>query len=164
MKFKLASSLYTALFLFFFAGALWTSKDWPWAARALPWFLAIPGLALSSWQLGSDFLWLFKKAHKEDEGTIMDISVSSDAFTPVGLQRTRKIFCWIGAFIISIWLLGLLIVSPLFVLFFLLFEAREKWWVVMLYGTAVVAFMVGFLDQVLHVPWLPGVLFTALGF
>ncbi len=87
----------------------------------------------------------------------MDLPVDRGIPVSVVVLRAINSFGWVIGFMLVIWLIGFIISVPLFVLLYLLIQAREKLWVALVYTGSMLIFLLGVFHQVLHIPWPPGV-------
>jgi hypothetical protein len=77
----------------------------------------------------------------------------------VDSRRTFFFFAWYAGAALSIWLLGIVIALPLFVLLYSLIEGREPWWVALLLCGGTVALIWGLFEVLFKVIWPSGLLF-----
>ncbi len=75
-------------------------------------------------------------------------------------RRTLNIFGWIIGFFIAIWLVGFNLSGPLCTFIYLKIGAREKWPISIILAVATGVFVYVLFDQLLHVPFPPGLLFN----
>jgi TctA family transporter len=155
-KFDFAS-LFTLLFFVIFAGAVFTARDWQLQARLFPWVVGFPILALCTYQLFKD---LFVRTEASDEAEalgFMDLPVDRSVPVSIVIQRALNIFGWILGLFAMIWLIGFVVSVPLFVLLYLILQAREKTWIAIVYMIGMLAFIIGVFHVILSIPWPEGV-------
>ena len=124
---KINPSFWLSLFfIILFSGAIVTATNWSWDTGLFPYAVAIPALILALCQLVLDV----KNTQKNGVGSespapqIMDITVDQSLPKEVVWRGTAVAFGWILCFVVSIWLVGFLIAVPLFVFFYLWYQAR----------------------------------------
>ncbi len=158
MKFRFnPGALFTLLILLIFFGGVFTARQWQFQARLFPWTIGIPALLLCIAQLAMDLFRTTESDNSDDVSGLMDLPVDRSVPVSVVVHRAVNSFGWIIGFMLVIWLIGFIISVPLFVLLYLLIQAREKLWVSLVYTGAMLIFLLGVFHQVLHIPWPPGV-------
>ena len=158
MKFRFnPGALFTLLILLIFFGGVFTARQWQFQARLFPWTIGIPALLLCVAQLAMDLFRTTESDNSDDVSGLMDLPVDRSVPVSVVVHRAVNSFGWIIGFMLVIWLIGFIISVPLFVLLYLLIQAREKLWVSLVYTGAMLIFLLGVFHQVLHIPWPPGV-------
>lgn len=159
MKFRAnPGALLTLLILLLFFGGVFTGREWELRARLFPWVIGIPALFLCVAQLAMDLFQAKRSDNPDIAAGFMDLPVDRGVPVSVVIRRAVNIFGWIIGFYATIWLVGFIPSVPLFVLLYLLIQAREKFWVSLLYTGAVLVFLIGVFHLVLHIPWPPGVI------
>jgi hypothetical protein len=78
-------------------------------------------------------------------------------------RRTLNIFGWIFSLFLLIWLLNFKIAVPLFVFFYLKFQARESLLISLVLASVMAALVIGVFGFILHVPWPKGAIQGWLG-
>ena len=158
MRFRFnPGALFTLLILLIFFGGVFTARQWQFQARLFPWTIGIPALLLCVAQLAMDLFRTTESDNSDDVSGLMDLPVDRGIPVSVVVRRAVNSFGWIIGFMLVIWLIGFIISVPLFVLLYLLIQAREKLWVSLVYTGAMLIFLLGVFHQVLHIPWPPGV-------
>jgi len=158
MRFRFnPGALFTLLILLIFFGGVFTARQWQFQARLFPWTIGIPALLLCIAQLAMDLFRTTESDDPDDVSGLMDLPVDRGIPVSVVVRRAVNSFGWIIGFMLVIWLIGFIISVPLFVLLYLLIQAREKLWVSLVYTGAMLIFLLGVFHQVLHIPWPPGV-------
>lgn len=147
-------AIFTLIILLMAFGLVITARQWQYQARLFPWVIGIPTLLLCFLQLGLD---LFQGKREGDTAGMMDLPVDRGVPVAVVVKRAFNIFGWIFGLYASIWLIGFVISVPLFVLLYLLIQARESWKVAVTYTVVMALFLIGVFEMVLHIPWPPGV-------
>jgi hypothetical protein len=145
------------LILLIFFGGVFTARQWQFQARLFPWTIGIPALLLCIAQLAMDLFRTTESDNSDDVSGLMDLPVDRSVPVSVVVHRAVNSFGWVIGFMLVIWLIGFIISVPLFVLLYLLIQAREKLWVSLVYTGAMLIFLLGVFHQVLHIPWPPGV-------
>lgn len=133
--------------------------DWPKGAKSGP--LIVGGItflfcALSLLNLVFSRSVTTARAAQGETRKEVHLDNSADyGFTGLStiLSRAAIFFGFIGLFLGSVALIGMLPTIPFFVVAYMWFERREKWSLMVIY--AVILTLVAFLlfDQLLHVPW-----------
>ncbi|MFQ5851807.1 MAG: hypothetical protein ACE5JU_14645 [Candidatus Binatia bacterium] len=152
-------ALFTLVILLLFFGGVFTARQWQFQARLFPWVIGIPALLLCVAQLALDLFRVKGPAEADDPDDVrglMDLPVDRGVPVSVVVRRAANIFGWIIGFFLVIWLIGFIITVPLFILLYLLIQAREKLWVSLVYTGAILVFLLGVFHMVLHIPWPPG--------
>lgn len=151
-------ALFTLVILLIFFGGVFTAREWQFQARLFPWVIGIPALIICVAQLAADLFRAKGSDNPDDLRGLMDLPVERGVPVSVVVRRAANIFSWIIGFFFLIWLIGFVITVPLFTLLYMTVQAREKWWVSLIYTGAVLAFLLGVFHYVLHIPWPAGVI------
>lgn len=162
---KLDPSFWLSLFfLAVIAVGVITATQWRWDTRLFPWVVGIPALALTLWQLVSDLRGSGAAVDSEEAAPRAFVDVPVDQTIPetVRHERTLKAMAWILGFVAGLWLLGFLIAIPLFVFFYLKWEARAAMPMAILLALATELFIWGVFDAIMHMAWPEAALFTFL--
>ncbi|HEX6175784.1 MAG TPA: tripartite tricarboxylate transporter permease [Candidatus Binatia bacterium] len=146
-------SILTLLFLAAFTFGVATAGEWDIHARLFPWVIGIPAIFLCLGQLFGDFFGRRNLAGEEDTRGMMDLPVDRSVPMSVVVARAVKTFVWITGLFVAIYLAGLVIAVPLFVLFYLKFQGDEKLWLSLKSAAAMALLLVGVFHLVLNVPW-----------
>jgi hypothetical protein len=93
----------------------------------------------------------------------MDIA-SHIAHLPTRTKLTRGavFFAWMGAFLGSMALIGLIATVPLFIIAYMRLEGGERWSLTLPMATATTLFIYGLFDRLLAIPWPQTLLGTAV--
>ena len=148
-------TIFTFLFLLLVVGALLTSREWSIQARLFPWTIGIPALILSLIQLVLDLRRSRVPAGGPDK-RLMDLQVDRDVPFAVVARRGAMIFSWVFGLFVTIYLLGFIIVLPLFVWAYMNLQSGEKWWFGLAWGVGTFLFIVVVFHYTLKVPWPAG--------
>jgi hypothetical protein len=128
---------------------------WPWKAALFPLVIGIPLFCLAA----AEALWtLFGAAPASDEAKDFQLSIGKDT-----VRRTLIATGWILAFFAAIVLAGFPVAVPLFVLAYLKLQGREGWILSIVITAAVWGVFYGLFDQLLHLPFPAGWLFSWSG-
>ncbi len=149
----------TLAFLLVFINVIFTSWNWPFIAKLMPVYVAaIPGIILVSAQLIRDVTgW---EARTVAKGVEMDeTAMGSELELNVEITRTVSFFGWFAGAAVVVWLLGIVIGVPLFVLLYTYIDGREKWWMSLLMGAGAFALVWGLFEGIFEVLWPPGLFF-----
>ncbi|HVY59122.1 MAG TPA: tripartite tricarboxylate transporter permease [Xanthobacteraceae bacterium] len=158
--------------LVLFAVMLADAVTWNFEAKIIPLIVGIGAMLFCVLTLVNE---IFGKAETEAEaadaksqaigqsgGKIhMDIA-SHVAHLParVKLFRGGLFFGWMGAFLGSMALIGLIPTVPVFIIGYMRLEGREPWRIVLPMATVMTLFIYGLFDQLLAIPWPETVLGT----
>jgi len=162
---KIDPSFWLSLFfVIVIATGVITAAKWRWDTRLFPWAIGIPALFLTLWQLVADFKGSKPQAEATKKRVAGPVEIPADSTIPIDLQlkRTIRAMVWIAGFVLGIWLLGFLIAIPLFVFFYLIWEAQAgKVWASLLAVCSDLFIWVVF-ELLMHLAWPEAVLFTLL--
>ena len=145
------------------AAAIYTARDWPVETRLLPWVVGIPGLSLALIQLALDFRTR-GRAEETVAADLIDLPTDTSLPSEVVMRRVSAFYGWFLGLVSGVWLFGFFIAVPVFVFFYLLIRAREKWWSALIYTGATLAFLWLVFDRILHVLWPQGAVLVWMGF
>ncbi len=73
----------------------------------------------------------------------------------VKLGRGALFFAWLGGFLVSMALIGLIPTVPIFVVAYMRLEGRERWRIVIPMAVVITLFIYALFDQLLAIPWPP---------
>ncbi len=150
----------TLAFLMVFVYVIITSWKWPFIAKLMPVYVAaIPGILLASSQLFRDVTdW--EARTRPAKGVEMDeTAMGGELERRVEITRTVTFFAWFASAAVFVWLLGIVVGLPLFVLLYTYIDGREKWWMSLLMGAGAVALVWGLFEGIFEVLWPPGLFF-----
>ncbi len=157
MNFK-PENLVSLVFVIFFAGSIYLSRNWLIQASLFPWSIGIPGLALALVQFWRDSTGWLEKDSRRGKGTQVDEAYERTVPARVEMVRTLGFFGWMAGIAIGVWLLGFDYAVSLFVFLYTKVEARESW----VFSLAMTAGTVGLLwvlfEYYLGMMWAPGAL------
>jgi putative tricarboxylic transport membrane protein len=141
-----------------FALAICVGFEWPFVGSLLPVYaVAIPGLFLAALQLWRE-LTRSETSQPESQVFQADETFTSVLDNKTVTRRTVVFFGWCGGIGAAIWLLGMTISMPLFVLLYTFIEGKERWYMSLgmsLVSVLLIQSVFGFLG----VQWPPGILF-----
>lgn len=145
--------------------ALVTAMQWSWDTRLFPLAIGIPALLMAVYQVIVEFKRSRQRggAEQAPPAQIMDITIDQSIPKEVVTRRTASALAWIFGLVLAVWLVGFLIATPLFVFFYLRYEARAKVFVAALVAALTLLFVWGLFDQILHTAWPDAVIFSILG-
>jgi len=154
-------SILTIFFIAVFVGAIIRSLDWPLIARLMPIYVAaIPGLFLALAQLGRDVIVREQGVAMAAGGIEMDEVFNESLDRGVEVKRTLAFFSWFAGGAVGVWLLGIVIALPLFILLYMLIEGKEKLWMSILYGAGAYLMVWGLFEGLFKIIWPEGLLFS----
>ena len=117
---KRKGHLYFSAFLLLVAGyVIFTASKWSFKTGFFPLAIAIPLLLLV---LVHFYLEMFGAA-ETSKGPAIDADFAGEVPDKVARRRAFAIFAWIGAFILSVYLIGFPLTVPLFIFCYLNFHS-----------------------------------------
>lgn len=130
--------IFALLFLFFFGGALYLSREWATTARLFPLMIAGGGIGIAAWVLGAE-ITSARSLHKRGAETEKDkpkavLGVSKQKVTP---KSEGIMLLWVSVFVSMILVFGFWITIAVFIPVFLFLFGRENWKTVAIYTPAV---------------------------
>lgn len=152
-------TILTLCFIAVFAYVVIDSSDMPEQARLYPWTVGIIALILLAWQLLREIL---PSQVPESRETGADVDFTEEEASSEGKKRTLELFAWIYGFGFALWVLGFFVAIPVMVFAYLL-RHREGWIVTIAMPVVAGAATWGLFNNLLHLPFPPGVLFEWLG-
>jgi Tripartite tricarboxylate transporter TctB family len=139
------------------AYVIYEASAWQLQAKLFPWVVAFPLLALSGVRL------VITMRSAPVAGPESAAAAELGMWNPVARRETGRLIAWLAAFLMLIGLFSFLIGLPIAMLAYLKVESREKWPLAIGLSLATLAYLYFIFDQVLHVPWPPGLITGALG-
>ena len=160
------SSWLSLFFLGLFGVAVATAMNWSWDTGLFPYAVGIPALLLALWQLVLDLRGI-QSSGDSDGGPapqIMDIATDQSLPKDVVRRGTAVGMGWILTLFFAIWLVGFLLATPLFVFFYLWYQAEATIRASVTVACLMAIFIWGVFDQIIHTAWPEPLLFRLLGF
>jgi hypothetical protein len=163
------SQLFTVFMIALIAGAVMVASGWDFSAKIVPLVVGAVALAAACVSLLNEMCrradipaagGLAEEAqHEVGERIHMDLT-SDTGHLPVRviLARASWFFGYLLAFMGAMAVIGLIPTVALFVVFFMRFEARERWSLVIPYAGFLVLFIWFTFDYFMSVPWPPTLL------
>jgi TctA family transporter len=141
-----------------FAYVLYSSWNWPFAAKLLPQSVAVFGLVVVGTRIAN---WLIEQRMKPAaEGSapeVRDHMREEDTLAaipkPEMLRRAFLQFFWLGLLLALVMTIGMLPATTIYVPLFMIFEGRIKVWKALLITICLVAAMYILFDVLLNMPW-----------
>lgn len=166
-KFNPIGSTLTLVLVILFAFVLFDAMGKPIQARLFPMMVGGIGLALTLVQLFKEIVallrWKGEAGSKEDaQQGATDFAITDEEKTRAGKLRAAEQFLWIGALVAALWLVGFHVGVPLVVGLYL-YRQRESWLIVLGVSAGIAVVVWGAFDQLLNLPFPPGVLMEMLG-
>ena len=155
-------SLFTLFLLGLFVFAVVEVRDMPLTSRIYPWAIGFPVLVLLTFQLVKELRPRASNTAQEDEVGAADLSFTAQEATPAARLKTLELFGWVYGFVLALWLFGYFLGLPLMV-FAYLKRHGESWLVSLSLPFGVWVFLWRVFDELLHLPFPPGVVFDWLG-
>lgn len=152
------ASLGLAVSIFVVSGwGIVSALSWPSKAALFPLVISIPLACLAA----AEAVWVFLgEAAKNDAS---DFKLSDHLPRSVTLRRTALAIGWILGFFAAILLAGFPVAVPLFVFLYLKIQGGEGWTFSAIFTLGVWASFYALFDRLLHLPFPPGWIRTALG-
>jgi hypothetical protein len=155
--------------LLFFAWTLVEAQHFRAQARLFPVVIGVTGLLLTAVYLVAELVRVrrlgrlaLEPAPASSLDTADDELAGEAVPAAVRRRRTYAILGWILGFTLAAWLLGFIVAVPLVTLAYLRFGARESWRLSAAYAVASGLLFYGLFDQVVHIPFEPGLLLSLL--
>lgn len=171
-KFNPIGSALTVVLVLLFLFILIDGAGQPIQARLFPMTVGIIGLVLTSIQLIREIIILVKvvRGGKEEDTSAEDASpegasdfaITAEEKTRAGKLRAAEQFIWLGALLLSLWLIGFHVAVPMIVGLYLL-RHRESWLIVGGVTAGVAAVVLVVFDNLLNLPFPPGQLTQLMG-
>ena len=153
---RYVESLFTLLLAVVFAAGVWAAREWPVKTALFPTIIGVAGCVLAAILS----LWIGIRGggpSASGETAVQgDIFLDEDVRGAAGLRRTLVICAWILGVVGATWLIGQPFALPLFVFLYLKVGSHESWTVSLAITAAVVIFLMGVFDNVIHVSWYDG--------
>lgn len=156
-------SLFILVLAVVFAVGVFMARDWPWKTALFPTLIGISGCVMAA--VLSLWTGLRGGEAKAPEGPAGAADIFLDASLRGGeaLKRTLVICLWLVGIFAGTWLLGQIFALPLFVFLYLKAGSDEGWILSLGLTAAVVVFLFGVFDRVIHVSWYEGEFFRYFG-
>jgi len=160
------SQLFTVFMIVVIGTAVAVSSRWDFSAKIVPLVVGIAALTAAALSLFNDMCR--KPAAPATEGLAghvqheVEQKIHMDLTSDTGHLPVREIIvraAWFFGYLIGFMavmaIIGLIPTVAVFVVFFMRWEARERWTLVIPYATALVVFIWFTFDYVMAVPWPP---------
>ena len=161
--------LFTVFMIAIVAFLFYLTRSWPFAARVVPTVVCTVALGVATISLLNEMCrkstavrveGLAEHVEHEVEDAVHTEKMHMDITSDTGHLSTRTIilraalfFGYLAGFMGSMAVVGLLPTVAFFIVFFMRFEAKERWSLVIPYAMATVIFIyIGF-DQFMAIPW-----------
>jgi hypothetical protein len=151
--------LFTVGLIVVFAYVVYSSQEMPLQAKMYPMTIGTIALMLLIWQLAREIL---PAKTEESRETGADMDFTEEESTPGGKKRTLELFGWVYGFGLALWLIGFFVAIPVMVFLYLL-RQRESWVISLSFPTVAGLSTWLLFNNLLHLPFPPGVLFELLG-
>ena len=140
-----------------------TAIQWSWDTRLFPWTIGIPALFLAVSQVFVDLTSVTVNGNESPANQILDIPTDQSLPKEVTRRGTVVAFGWLMSFAGSVWLVGFLVASPLFIFFYLRYQAGAKMTSSCAVAALTTLFIWGLFDQIMHVAWPDAILLRLFG-
>lgn len=153
-------AVFTFFLLSMFLAAIVIGWKWLFIAKLMPvYMVAIPGSLLAMAQIYSDLTGRQVRKDTDSGDTDMDQASISILDKRTEITRTLVFLGWVTGGAVAIWLLGIVVGLPLFVLLYPLVEGKEKWRFSLLMSAGTYAMLWGLFEYLLKMVWPDGLLF-----
>ena len=157
-----ARSVFTFLALLIVALLLYVSTGYPPRARYVPQVIAVFALLCLLLQLILDSFpklsKVYKKVEREDVFQLDETDSERKAASRPELTLEVTTYMWLAALLAGLYVLGFLVTIPLYVLFYLRFQAQLTWVRSALYGIGTFLFIYLLFSVLFGVYLYPGIL------
>jgi hypothetical protein len=116
-----AGKLFAWFILLAFSGLFFMTWHYGARARTVPLLLLIPGIVLTAFHLW----FIYRKPDLEEKSIVEEGQESFEIDAP--FDQEMWMIGWFVLFAALIWLTGFIVATPLFLLVFLRFWAKERW-------------------------------------
>jgi hypothetical protein len=144
-----------------------TAAGFDWDTRLFPWAIGLPALALALRQVIADWQGVSVETEGEQRPNypgILDLPTDRSVAPEVMARHTLRTGIWILGFACGIWFLGFLISIPIFVFWYLLYEAQASKTSSFTVAALTFLFVWGLFDAMMHLAWPEATLLKILGF
>ncbi|MDR7409372.1 MAG: tripartite tricarboxylate transporter TctB family protein [Armatimonadota bacterium] len=155
---QIQEAVFAAIFLVVGLGAMAQASPWPVKAALYPRVMA-GALVLAC----AACAVLAALGKGERPGSRVDLEFSDDLPPDLVRRRTLEACGWIGGFLATGWLVGLLPAMALLVLAYLRWVGRETWRFSLIATLVTWVALEGFMVRLLHLPIPTGVLASLIG-
>ncbi|MDR7577191.1 MAG: tripartite tricarboxylate transporter TctB family protein [Armatimonadota bacterium] len=155
---QIQEAVFAAIFLVVGLGAMAQASPWPVKAALYPRVMA--GVLVLACMACAVLAALGKG---ERPGSRVDLEFSDDLPPDLVRRRTLEACGWIGGFLATGWLVGLLPAMALLVLAYLRWVGRETWRFSLVATLVTWVALEGFMVRLLHLPIPTGVLASLIG-
>lgn len=157
MRIRLTILLNLVLLLLFSYAAI-SASDWPYATRLFVWAISAPALLCLLAQLVIDLRRKIQPGISEHVLETADLPVDRSIPTRLVVQRGLIFLAWLLGLFAAIWVIGFKAALPLFMVLYLVIEARAGWRLSLVMTVLVVIVQLVLFDQLLQIAWPEGVL------
>ncbi len=156
-----ANGIFILACVAFMATFLASAFHWQRPAALFPELASITGLSLIVVYAVTHVRGVLRGKITGERGQILDIGRRETTAAPSVVRwRMVKAVGTTLALVFAIWLVGFKIAVPVYVLLYLYFFGKVRWWQALAGALFFVAFMSGVFDHVLHVTWPHSVFFS----
>lgn len=150
----------TVFFIVVFGYIFYESQEMPQQARLYPYTIAAIALALLAYQFVREVFFAPTENSRE---TGADVDFTEEEASSEGRKRTFELFLWVYGFALALWLIGFFVAIPVMVFLYLL-RHREGWIITIAMPAVAGGATWALFNNLLHLPFPPGLVFEALGF
>ncbi|MEM7343561.1 MAG: tripartite tricarboxylate transporter TctB family protein, partial [Chloroflexota bacterium] len=129
---RIEQTVFLVLILLFFGWAAWDSLDFPDKAQTYPRTVAFAAVLITLIELVS-YLWSSRGEQADSAAEANSVSIHFFKILPY--------LIWLGAFYLTIYVIGIVAAAGIFVFLFLLREGKMSWYFALLSGLIVIAFL-----------------------
>lgn len=139
-------------------GAFIMALGWPLQASLFPLLIVAPVFFIA---LG-DLVLNLTEGGKQEKKSVIDFKFSEEFDKALALRRTLFTAGWIIAFFLLVLLLGFPVTIPIFVFFYLKFQAKESWRLSFIITASIWGIFGGLFIGILHIRFPEGWLIDGL--
>ncbi len=162
MKIELTFIVNVILLVAFIYAPL-SAWEWPYATRLFVWAISVPTLLCLIAQLGIDLRRTKQPGTWEDVMDTADLPVDRSVPLQIVFSRGMNFLGWFLGLFVGIWLIGFQVALPLFLILYLLTQARSGWLLSLVVAGSVMIVQFVLFDRLLQIAWPKGILISWFG-
>ncbi len=159
MKIELTFIVNVILLVAFIYAPL-SAREWPYATRLFVWAISVPTLLCLIAQLGIDFRRAKQPGTGEEVLDTADLPVDRSIPLQIVFSRGMNFLGWFLGLFVGIWLIGFQVALPLFLILYLLTQARSGWLLSLVVAGSVMIVQFVLFDRLLQIAWPKGILIS----
>ena len=159
MKIELTFIVNVILLVAFIYAPL-SAREWPYATRLFVWAISVPTLLCLIAQLGIDLRRTKQPGTWENVVDTADLPVDRSIPLQIVFSRGMNFLGWFLGLFVGIWLIGFQVALPLFLILYLLTQARSGWLLSLVVAGSVMIVQFVLFDRLLQIAWSKGILIS----